>query len=292
MEFVFTGNLSSMNNQTIIGIDLGGTNIRAGLVKNGVASDILSKKINALGNESEVLQEVFSFVDQMITTDVKAIGIGFPGLATKGIAYDVYNIPSWRSVPLQKLMEARYHLPVRVDNDANCFALGEFYFGFGRGIDSMIGLTIGTGLGSGIIIEKKLYRGRNGGAGEFGMIPYLDKYFEYYASGQFFRNVYGTNGETVFKDAMSGDISSIKMYEELGKHLGNAIITILYSMDIPLIVFGGSLRHAYSLFEKSMWNQIQYFEFKRALKDLRIEISSLENSAVLGAAALHYNGGE
>jgi len=75
--------------------------------------------------------------------------------------------------------------------------LGEFYFGKGHGTDSMIGLTIGTGLGSGIIINKKIYACKAGGAGEFGMIPYLKHFYEYYAGGQFFNNVYGIDGETV-----------------------------------------------------------------------------------------------
>ena len=71
--------------------------------------------------------------------------------------------------------------------------------------DSMIGLTIGTGLGSGIIINKQLYSGKNGGAGEFGMIEYREKFYEYYASGQFFQNIHGESGETIFTKATNGD---------------------------------------------------------------------------------------
>jgi glucokinase len=67
------------------------------------------------------------------------------------------TLPAWKEVPLKTLMEDRYQVPVFVNNDANCFALGEFYFGEGRGSNSMIGLSIGTGLGAGIIINKKLY---------------------------------------------------------------------------------------------------------------------------------------
>ena len=278
-----------MNNEMIIGIDMGGTNIRAGIVHNGVAANIISQRINANGSADEVLQEVFNLVDQIISSQIKAIGIGFPGLSVNGIAYDVYNIPSWKEVALQQLMEQRYQKPVLINNDANCFALGEFYFGKGRGHTSMTGLAIGTGLGAGIIINKKLYAGKAGGAGEFGMISYLDKCYEYYASGQFFKNIYGIDGETVYAKAIQGDSESIKMYEEFGKHLGNAIRTILYAMDIELIVLGGSVRNAFSLFSKTMWEQIQTFELKRGLYGFNIEVSELENSAILGAAALHYD---
>ena len=97
-----------MNNEMILGIDMGGTNVRAGIVQDGIASNIISQRINARGTTGEVLQELFNLIDQIISPQIKAIGIGFPGLAINGIAYDVYNIPSWQEVPLQQLMEHRY----------------------------------------------------------------------------------------------------------------------------------------------------------------------------------------
>ena len=199
------------------------------------------------------------------------------------------NIPAWKSVPLQQLMQHRFKLPVLINNDANCFALGEYYFGKGKYFESMIGITIGTGLGTGIVINKKLYTGKNYGAGEFGMADYRDKYYEYYASGQFFNNVYGIDGETVFRNANNGDDASIKMYEEMGMHLGNAIKMILFAYDPELIVLGGSVSKGWKFFNKKMWESIQTFPYKKVAKDLRIEISELENSGILGAAALHYN---
>jgi glucokinase len=186
-------------------------------------------------------------------------------------------------------MEERYHLPVHINNDANCFALGEYYFGKGRGHHSMIGLTIGTGLGTGIIINKKLYTGKNCGAGEFGMIDYLDQCFEYYCSGQFFENIYGLKGEEVFQKATAGHVPSINMFEEMGNHLGNAIKTILYALDVDLIVLGGSVRKAFPFFSRTMWHRIHSFAFKKTVAQLQIELSELENAGILGAAALHYD---
>jgi glucokinase len=153
----------------------------------------------------------------------------------------------------------------------------------------MIGVTIGTGLGSGIILHKKLYEGRNGGAGEFGMIDYLDQYCEYYASGQFFKNKYQVDGETVFEKAQEGDWRAREMYEEMGSHLGNAIKTMLYALDVEVIILGGSVRHAFPFFSKTMWKQLETFAFQRAIKNLKIEVSELENSGILGAASLYYN---
>ena len=150
----------------------------------------------------------------------------------------------------------------------------------------MVGLTIGTGLGSGLILNKKLYNGKNGGAGEFGMIDYLDNNYEYYAAGKFFENVHQVNGEIVFEKAKRGDLAALKMYDELGMHLGKFIKMIQYSLDVELIVLGGSVRHAWPYFNKAMWQQIKTSSFKRGLTNLKIEVSDLENAGILGAAYL------
>ncbi|MEO8415660.1 MAG: ROK family protein [Ginsengibacter sp.] len=280
-----------MNDKGIIGIDLGGTNIRGALVINNALQEIHSKRVNSQGTVEEVVEELFSLTDELINSGVTSIGIGVPGLVNveEGLVYDVVYIPSWKEVPLQKRMEDRYHIPVYINNDANCFALGEYYFGKGKGSNSLIGLTLGTGLGAGIIINKKLYEGKNGGAGEFGMPDYLEHSYEYYASGQFFQNVYNISGEIVFENAKSGDPGALKMYEVLGTHIGNAIKMMLYALDVELIILGGSVRYAFPYFSKNMWQQLKTFGFQKAVQNLRIEVSELENAGILGAAALQYD---
>ena len=120
------------------------------------------------------------------------------------------------------------------------------------------------------------------------MIDYLDKCYEYYCSGQYFNNVYQIDGEVVFKKAREGNTDALRMYEEMGSHLGNAIKMILYALDVEMIVLGGSVRHAYPYFSKMMWQQIKTTAFRKSAEDLRIEISELKNSGVLGAAALFF----
>lgn len=275
----------------VIGIDLGATNIRGAVVGEDSLSEIISRRIQTKGTEGEVLQDVYSLVDSLISSEVEAIGIGVPSVVDveNGIVYDVIHIPSWKEVHLKELLEKKYNIPVFVNNDANCFALGEHYFGKGIGKPNMIGLTIGTGLGAGVIINGHLYAGKNCGAGEFGMVDYLEQNYEFYASGSFFRNVHGLNGEEVFKHAQAGNTASLKLYEELGTHLGNAIKMIMYTYDTELIILGGSVQLAFEFFEKSMWKRIRTFAFTKSIEKLEVKTSALQNSGILGAAALYYD---
>lgn len=280
-----------MDQIKIIGIDLGATNIRGAIVQDEEISAITSRRIHTKGTEEQVLEDVYSLIDALIGKDVKAIGIGVPSVVDVklGIVYDVVHIPSWKEVHLKELLENRYRIPVFVNNDANCFALGEHHFGKGKGIDNMIGLTIGTGVGAGIIVNNQLYAGANCGAGEFGMVDYLDRDYEYYCSGSFFKNVYGLNGEDVFKDAQKGDAHALKLYREMGTHLGNAIKMIMYTCDPELIILGGAVHLAYEYFQQSMWQRIKTFAFTKSIDKLKIETSALENSGIFGAAALYYD---
>jgi glucokinase len=280
-----------MNTEKVIGIDLGATNIRGACINENDISEIQSQRIRSNGTEQEVLDDVFALTDKLIDSDVKAIGIGVPSVVDveEGIVYDVQYIPSWKEVHLKTYIEQRYGVPVFVNNDANCFALGEYYFGKGTGYNSMIGLTVGTGVGAGIIINKKLYAGYNCGAGEFGTVDYLDKIYEYYCSGSFFNNVYGLSGEFVFEKAKQEDAQALKLYAELGEHLGNCIKMIIYTYDPQLIILGGSVRHAYNYFEEAMWKRIKTCVYSKSAERLTIEISSLHNSGILGAAALYYD---
>jgi len=280
-----------MGNIKVIGIDLGATNIRGAVVNGEDISEIISRRIQTKGTEEQVLEDVYSLIDALIDSEVKAVGIGVPSVVDVklGIVYDVVHIPSWKEVRLKEILEKKYNVTVFVNNDANCFALGEYYFGKGKGVEDMIGLTIGTGLGAGVIINNHLYAGKNCGAGEFGMVDYLDNNYEFYCSGSFFQNVYGLNGEDVFKRAKNGDQEALKLYGELGMHLGNAIKMILYTYDTGLIILGGSVQLAFEFFEKAMWERIQTFGFPKSIEQLEVKTSALENAGILGAAALYFD---
>ncbi len=280
-----------MAKNKIIGVDLGGTNARAGVVRNQQLGNVSSIQINPKGSAEEVLDQLCGLIDRMKPRDVDSIGIGVPSVVDleKGIVYDVQNIPSWQEVPLKSILEEKYSLPVLVNNDANCFALGEKHFGKGVGHQSLIGLIVGTGFAGGIIVDGKLYPGRNCGAGEFGLIPYLESIYEHYCAGQFFTRHVGQTGAEVFRRAAEGDREAVKVFAEFGHHIGEGIKTILYAYDPETIILGGSVRKAFRFFKEAMWESIRSFAFSNSIKSLKIAVSELEHVAILGGAALHYD---
>jgi glucokinase len=291
--------MSAEKHTQVIGVDLGATNIRGAIVSTHQTGEIepISTRIHSDGTQEDVLDDIYQVIDELLVTasagnnDIAAIGIGVPSVVdlTEGIVYDVQYIPSWKEVPLKKLLEAKYRKPALVNNDANCFALGEYYFGKQPKTSSMVGLTIGTGLGGGIIINHKLFPGYNCGAGEFGLLPYKDNILEYYCSGSFFKNVYNKDGLQVFEDAKQGDAQAKKLYAELGTHVGQAIKAIIYTYDPELIVLGGSVSEAHDLFKDTMWEEIKTLAYGQSAQRIRIHVSELKNGGILGAAALYFN---
>ncbi|MCJ7645086.1 MAG: ROK family protein [Candidatus Aminicenantes bacterium] len=274
---------------SIIGVDLGGTNVRAGLVEGGRLARVETAAVHGDGPEKAVLEDIFGVIDPLIGAGIEGIGVGVPSVVDLkgGVIYDVQNIPSWKKVPLKALLEERYRIPSYVNNDANCFATGEKYFGKGKPYDNFVGLILGTGLGAGIIANGRLFSGANCGAGEFGMLPYKDRNFEYYACGQFFKNVHGTSGKALAERARKGDAAAMAVFCEFGGHLGQAMKAVLYAADPEVVILGGSVSKSYALFKDAMWKAMQDFAYSITLQKIRVEISETENIAVLGAAALY-----
>lgn len=280
-----------MSAPAVIGVDLGGTNVRAGLVVEERLADVRSIPIRGQGTEKDVLEDITSAIDAIMKPDVAGIGAGVPSVIDlkTGTVYDVQNIPSWKKVPLKAILEERYRRPVWVNNDANCFAAGEKHFGKLKPYDHAVGLIVGTGLGAGIIANGRLYSGVNCGAGEFGMLPYLDEDLEAYASGQFFERVHGLPGRELAERAGRGEARALEIFAEFGRHVGEAVKAICYAVDPEIIVLGGSVSKSYRLFQTSLWETFQSYAYSLAKERLKIEVSETENIAILGAAALYFD---
>ena len=274
-----------MKNTTIIGVDLGGTNMRAGRIEKGVLVDVSSKSVPKTDDANIVLDLLIDTITSVLNDDVVAIGIGIPGILDKntGVIFDMANIPSWKEIELKKELNGHFDLPIYLDNDANCFARGENIFGKAQGVENVVGLTLGTGMGAGVIINGKLHSGLMCGAGELGELPYLNANYEKYCSGQYFRDIRNTTGEQEYNKAEQGDINAIEVFENYASHLAKAIEMVILTYAPDKIVMGGSVSKSKKYFEKLVLQYIAKTEFRNIPE---IEYSELDNSAIFGAASL------
>jgi glucokinase len=278
-----------LREKPIIGVDLGGTKVSAGRVENGRLAGQASAPIDSRSSEQEVLEVVSGAIARVFTPDVAGIGIGVPSVVDidQGIVYDVQNIPSWKEVPVGRILAGRFERPVYVNNDANCFAAGEKHFGKGKPYLHFAGVTLGTGLGTGLIIEGRLYNGVNCGAGEFGMMPYGDSILEHYASGQYFERRHGLKGEEAQARAGRGDPEAIAMFRQFGAHVGDTVMIIMLAVDPQAVILGGSVSRAFPLFERAMRERLASFPYHKSVERIIIEPSAEPQIAILGAAALY-----
>ncbi|MCF7796732.1 MAG: ROK family protein [Lentisphaeria bacterium] len=271
-----------------LGVDLGGTNLRVGLVQKHTLQAVKNRTVPKTNESRQVYKTLVELIREVITDDVKGIGVAVPGAVDhqRGIVYNLQNIPSWHEVPLKMLLEKEFDRPAEINNDANAFVIGEKYFGQARDYNNVVGLILGTGLGSGILMNGHLYTGSNGGAGEFGMLPYREGILEEYCSGKFFHRKADISGQEAAQLFRKGDSSARQLFEEFGRHLGNALKMIVYAIDPHLIILGGSVSKSYPLFKGSMFNVLNSLVFPRTLTRLQITCSTEEHIAILGAAAL------
>lgn len=272
----------------VLGIDIGGTKINVGLVHNNAIKTESKIAVDRDAAAEVTIQNLKTLIRQHLTDKVTAIGIGVPAVVdpVKGIVYDVQNIPAWKEVPLKDILEKEFLLPVSINNDANCFALGEITYGDAKKHTNVIGLSLGTGIGMGIIIDKKLYNGVLCGAGEVGMLPYKDSIIEDYAGSFFFAKNYNSTAKNLALDAEKGDATALRAFNAYGIHLGEAIKCILYMLAPDAIILGGSISKAFPFFKDSMFESLSTFAYQKQIENLVIDVSVTKDSAILGAAAL------
>jgi glucokinase len=275
--------------ETIIGVDLGGTKVKVGVVVGGAVSRVVSRPVSAGAAEQVVLDETIAAIAELFDDRVVGIGCGVPSVidVETGTVFEVENIPSWKRVPLKAVLEGRFDVPTYVNNDANAFAVGEHVFGKGRAFRDMVGMTLGTGLGTGVIIGGRLYSGGNCCAGEIGAMPHKGLTVEDYCAGRFFLREGGIAGDLAYERALAGDAAAIRLFERYGRELAEAVMIVAYAYDPQAVIFGGSIAAAFDLFQASMREGLAGFAYPHVIERLVIERSELADAAVLGAAALY-----
>ncbi len=272
----------------VIGVDLGGTKVAAGRVCDGAIEALVKYAVPAHEDRDTVLGVVMDAITEVSTPEVAAIGCGVPSVVdvADGIVREVGNIPSWKAVPLKSELENRFDLPAAIDNDANAFALGEFVFGAGRGRRHLVGMTLGTGLGTGVVMDGRLLHGANCGVGELGKTAHKGLMLQGWCASPYFLREWGVDAGELHRRARDGDKTAVKAFDAYGEELSAAIMLALHAYDPEIIVLGGSISSAFDLFEGGMRRGLERFAYPHIVDRVEIVPSELEHAAVLGAAAL------
>lgn len=274
----------------ILGVDLGGTNLCMGLVDDGVVVKTASVPSFApSASMEETLEYMTEHIFAIMSPDVERIGIGVPSVVDikEGIVYEAANIPSWKEVHLKSFLEGRFGVPVSINNDANCYAMGAYgTYPSESKPEVLVTVTLGTGIGIGIVDHGRLVCGASCGVGELGYLDYKDGCLEDYCSRQFFDRL-GVRPHEAAAAAMAGDSQSIRMFEEFGRHLGHAVMLLMYAYDPSHIVFGGGIANALPLFRGAMEDYIrERFPFPANFEKLQIDVKTENEIPIIGASLI------
>jgi glucokinase len=198
-----------------------------------------------------------------------------------------------RNYALGPKLEDLTGIPVLVNNDANCFALGEQRAGSGRGMEYVLGVTLGTGFGLGFVYQDEIFNGATGTALEFALTPYRDGVFEDYISGRGVARIYkGVTGQAiqpveVTTLAKNGDKAALETWRIFGQHLAQAMIILVMVLDPDIIVIGGSVAQGWDYFYNSLETDLRKGIHAGPAGHLKIARSQLgELAAIIGAASL------
>lgn len=311
-----------MKSSYAIGVDLGGTNLRVGVVRSDgkveaqaeipIGQDKSPKRIvNLIGEHVSVMQKKASF-------PIVGCGCGIPGIVNSGdgVVYSSPNFPEWKNVEILKLLKKEIGSPVIIDNDANMFALAELLYGAGKGHKNLIMLTLGSGIGGGIVIDGKIFHGDMGFAGEVGHIVVEPDgvpcgcgsigCWEQYAASKAFIHIIRRlpkkeedgllaivdgdlerlTPEFVADLAQSGNQSARELWKIFGRYVGIGIASIINTLGITTIVMGGGIARSWDLFIDSTRAEIVSRTYKKNTEHLKLLKTSLgEFTGIVGAAS-------
>jgi glucokinase len=301
-----------MATKYIIGIDLGGTNLKIGLLDlecRIVRREILNTR--RFTKKERLIQAIIDSVNrimddaQLKKTDVLGVGLGLPGPVDfkSGIVHFFPNIPGWKEVKLKNILSKRLKFPVFLDNDAKLMCLAEYKLGSAKGFRNSICLTLGTGVGGGIIIEGKLYRGANNASGEIGHMPINEFGPKCNCGGIACLEAYIGNNR-VMKEARAlfkrkitlEELSALArihdkkaklIWHNFATRLGVALAGAVNLLNLDCIVIGGGVANA----GKILFDEVKKIISTRAMSvqagNVKVFKAKLDNDAgLIGAAIL------
>jgi glucokinase len=296
-----------------IGVDLGGTNLRAAAVsRDGKMLNKIAGSTPAGAGRDAVIDDMVASIEKLQAglpgQKLAGVGVGVPGfiLMDKGIVVGAPNLPDFDNYPVRDEIEKRLGAKVILENDANAAALGEKWMGAGRDVNDLILLTLGTGIGGGIIVNGNILRGYLGMAGEIGHTTIspngypcgcgntgcVEKYASATAVSAMARLMnlgHDLSSEDVYKLAKGGNERAQAIFECVGVSLGTLLASLVNTFNFPLYLLGGGMTAAWELFEPSMLAEASRRSFIYRKNPPRIERATLGGDAGLyGAAYLPY----
>ncbi len=307
-----------------IGIDIGGMSIKAGLVYNGEIIDRLVKETDTQGGLDKLVEDITYLVNELVIKNninieqVETIGMGFPGIVTNEGAVTCVNLGLKNALIVPKLNENFKNTKVKVGNDANVAALAEYAYGSMKGYDTGVMITLGTGVGGGIVVNGKLITGANGVGAEIGHMMISSNYydcncgnngcFETFCSAtaiiKYTQKLLNENRETIIREMCENDINKItaKMvfdaYREndevavdvikrFKKYLAMGLGNIVNFMDPGVICIGGGVSNASDILLDGLSEDIKKYLVYKETTIGDIVIAKFKNDAgILGASAL------
>jgi glucokinase len=283
----------------LVGIDVGGTKVEGVVIdRSGKIHEIIKEPTEK--KKERLLNQIIDITHRLSKDrKIESIGIGFPGSIDrkKGVVINTPNL-GIKNFDVQKKISRHFKVPVKIENDGNCMAVAEFLFGYGKGKNNIVSITIGTGIGGGIIIDKKLYIGQ-GNAGEIGHLTLIKEgkkcncgntgCWEEYASGRAIMRYAKEEGlkagspREIEEMARKGNKKAIEIYRKVGEFLGVGIGDIVKIVDPEIITLLGSIAHAHDLFLKELKKELK----KRTYFPVcDVKVSKLRHTPAVGAAAL------
>ena len=249
-----------MDGNRVIGVDLGGTKILAGVVDDRGQVERRREYPTPTASQDELLAGLDAAIEELLTDDIAALGFGLPSPIDQkaGRALQAVNIPLDESVDFRGRMHERFGLPVGIENDANAAAYAEFRFGAARDVETMVMLTLGTGCGGGAVVDGKLFRGW----AEFGHmvivhdgIPcqgtctgrgHLEPYVTGVAATKLAQAEFGpaVDAHRLVRLANEGEQRAVEILDGIGRHLGSGIGTLVNIFNPELVVIGGGFAAA------------------------------------------------
>lgn len=311
-----------------IGVDLGGTNLRVAAVnENGGLFDHLSLETQVEKGREDVVNRLTSGILELVNRwkdryPLAGIGVGIPGIIKlkEGILLASPNLPGWENFNIRAQIARRLNSPFFLENDANAAALGEKWIGSGKNVNHLCFLTMGTGIGGGLIFDGKIWHGVSGMAAELGHVTLYPEgrlcacgnrgCLEAYAAAsavvkaaqeilqagtasaglqQLAASGNKLTSALVYQLAKEGDASAREIYNQVGRALGIAIANFINIFDIDTFVLGGGAVDAWDAFEKSMFEEVARRSYVWRNDPRAILKSSLGSQAgIFGAAYLAF----